>query len=226
MEEQKLKTKEDYSIISKMYAKDLGSIRDHFDFIDQAIGSLKEKNLLSFPCVDLGCGSGTVTDYLVEKGLSNIISVDFVPEFCKMVKNKHDKNVKVICGDMMETVNEFKKSSICCYFANYSIIHVPDKEIDELFKKMVQTLVPGGLCMISCSKGNSKGMEQEPYQTQKDPRLTKKQTLSVYMNYFTENEIKERLIKSGMKIVRFEVFEDKKMSGKFFVPRIWILTEK
>lgn len=225
-DQRKLATQKDYSKISKMFANDFGTDRDHFDFIDQAIKLIKERKLYSLPVIDLGCGSGVITDYLVEKGIQKIIAVDLTPEFCKMIEARHGDKVKVMCGDMVETVRNQKLSSVASYFASFSIIHIPDEEIDSLFISIRLSLNPGGSFVMSCHKGTFKGMEQEPYQTQKDSRLTEKAKLSTYMKYFTEDELRERITKAGMKVVRLETFEAKIVPGDFPVPKIWLLAEK
>jgi SAM-dependent methyltransferase len=225
-DQRKLATQKDYSKICRMYADDFGTDRDHFDYIDQAIKLIKERELDLLPVIDLGCGSGVVTDYLVEQGLQNIIAVDLTPEFCKMIEAKHSYKVKVICGDMVETVRNQKPSSVASYFASFSIIHIPDEELDGLLANISQSLAFGGSFVMSCHKGTFKGMEQEPYQTQKDSRLTEKEELSAYMNYFTEEELTNRISKAGMKIIRLETFEAKIVPGEFPVPKIWLLAEK
>jgi predicted TPR repeat methyltransferase len=225
-DQRKLATQKDYSKISKMYADDFGTDRDHFDFIDQVIKLIKERKLDSLPMIDLGCGSGVVTDYLEEKGLQNIIAVDLTPEFCKMIEAKHGDKVKVICGDMVETVKNQKPSSVASYFASFSIIHIPNEELDSLFTSISLSLTSGGFFVMSCHKGTFKGMEQEPYQTQKDSRLTENEELSAYINYFTEEELTKRITKAGMKVVRLETFEAKIVPGEFPAPKIWLLAEK
>lgn len=222
----KLLTQKDYSKISEIYAVDFGNDRDHFVYIDDAIELLQKRNLSRSPCIDLGCGTGTVTDYLIEKGLTNIIAVDLTPEFCEIVKNKHKNKVKVINEDMSEIIGKFEDSSIAAYFANFSIIHIPDEEIDDLLKSITQTLLPGGLFVMSCHKGTFKGMEQEPYQTQKDSRLRVKEKLFTYMNYFTEGELRKRVAKAGMQIVKLETFEPETATGELPVPKIWLLSQK
>jgi len=222
----KLLTQQDYSRISKIYADDFGRDRYHFDFIDQTIKLFRDRKLYQLPVVDLGSGPGVVTDFLFENGVRNIVAIDIVPEFCKMIKAKHGDGVKVICNDMVEVLNKEDNSSIAAYIANFSINHVPEEEIDQLLSNIKRSLVPGGLFLMSCHKGTFKGMEQESYQTQKDPRLNVKKELLTYMNYFTEDELTNRVEKTGMKIVRLETFEPKIVPGEFPVPKIWLLAQK
>ena len=225
-DKRKLVTQENYSKISKIYADDFGSNRDHFDYIDQAIELIKIRKIDNLPVFDLGSGSGVVTDYLVEKNYPNIIAVDLTPEFCKMIEIKHGRKVKVICEDMVEIIKKQKSLSIAAYIASFSIIHIPDEELDSLFANISMSLSPGGSFVMSCHKGTFKGMEQEPYQIQKDLRLIEKDKLSTYMNYLTEDELIRRITKAGMKVLRIETFKSKVIPGELPAPKIWLLAEK
>lgn len=222
----KIQTQKDYGTISDMYHADFGSDTEHFDLIDNALIFLEAHGLKDTAVVDLGSGSGVVTTYLLEKGFKNITAVDLTPEFCEIITRKHGNNVDVICEDMTQYLRESKTSSIGGYFANYSIIHVPDEEVDQLFTDIKRTLVLGGLFLMSCHKGTFKGMEQEPYQQQKDTRLTSDKKLETYMNYFTEEELKNRINKAGLKIITMETYQAKIVPGEINVPKIWLIAEK
>src|SRR3989344_1487046 len=222
----KILTQENYSKISHLYAEDFGKDRDHFDFIDQAIKIATEKKINKLPFVDLGCGPGVVTDYLIEKGIPNIISIDLTPEFLVMVRKKHKEKVKIIHGDMVEILDQFLNSGVAAFIAGYSMINIPNEEIDILLQNIKRVLTSGGVFVMSCHQGTKKGLEQEPYQTQKDHRLKEREVLLSYMNYFTEGELTRRITNTGMEIVRLETFEAKVVPGEFPVPKIWLLAEK
>jgi len=81
----KLQTQKNYSRISKMYADDFGTDRDHFEMVDFVIQKLKELHREKYTLVDLGAGSGVITDYLIEKGVEKVIAIDLTPEFCAMI---------------------------------------------------------------------------------------------------------------------------------------------
>ena len=59
---------------------------------------------------------------------------------------------------------------IAAITAGFSIIHIPDEEVDGLFQDIYDLLVPGGLFYMSSHEGHHKGMEIEL------PILQKKQT--------------------------------------------------
>lgn len=228
MDKRKLLTRQNYSKIIKLYTQDFGKDYEHFEFIDKLVDLLKKENLENKEIVDLGTGPGNVIDYLYGKGLRKLTAVDITPEFCDLVREKYkkDKNVRIVCGDMADYLKKAKDSSIAAYIASYSIIHIPDEEVDEVFTQIKRTLMPGGLFMMSCHKGTTKNMEADLYQIQKDPRLKVKEKLVSYMNYFTEHELKERIKKAGLNLLRMETFEPKGCTGDFPVPKIFLITQK
>jgi SAM-dependent methyltransferase len=225
LDERKQKTQRDYSVINALYRDDFGKDFAHFELIDSVLRTIKQNQLDHLPIVDLGCGPGTVTDYLVEKGIENSIAVDITPEFCEMVRSAHP-SVKVICADMVDYLHTAPNSSIGAYIANFSIIHVPGEELDVVFQDVQQSLVGGGFFVMSCHKGTYKGMEVDPYVTQKDKRLRTTEELSTYMNYFTEEELKNRLVKVGLRIVEIQTFVQEIAPGEIDVPKIWVVAKK
>lgn len=226
IDNRKLQTQRDYSIISQMYRDDFGTDYEHFELIDEVIRRLRDSNLTDRPVIDLGSGSGVVSDYLVEKGVKHIRAVDITPEFCKMISSKYKEKIDVDCEDMISYLERTKSESIGAYIANYSIIHIPDEEIDSLFKNIQRTLDSGGLFLMSCQKGTFKGMEQEPYQQQKDKRIQTDEKLELYMNYFLEEELKDRIENVGLKLLFINTFEPKIVPGGISSSKIWILGQK
>ncbi|MEN9328701.1 MAG: hypothetical protein RI947_1509 [Candidatus Parcubacteria bacterium] len=222
----KLQTQQNYSKINKLYADDFGKDYDHFDFIDLVINHLSQNKLEKLPIIDLGAGSGVVTDYLIEKGQQKVTAIDITPEFCGMIRQKHKNKVHVVCEDMVEAIKNQQSSSIGAYIANYSIIHIPEEEVDSMLSNIARSLFNQGLFLMSCHKGTYKGMEQEPYQSQNDSRLNEQNELSTYMNYFMEDELKQRVEHAGLVILKMDTFETKIVPGEIPVPKIWLLAKK
>src|SRR3989344_6703173 len=101
---------------------------------------------------------------------------------------------------MLDFTARQKTNSIGTYIASYSLIHLPDPEIDELFLFISRSLVKRGLFLLSCYRGTRKELEQDPYQLNKDFRLNHDETLLLYMNYFSEEELRDRLKRVRMEI--------------------------
>jgi SAM-dependent methyltransferase len=228
MDQRKQATQYDYAYIHQIYSQDFGADHQHFDLIDDLLSKLNENHLDHKPIVDLGCGPGTVTDYLYKHGVKQIIANDFVPEFCQMLISRYSKykTIKVISGDMVEFVKNQPPNSIAAYIANFSIIHIPDEEVDQLFKDIYQSLCLHGLFLMSCNQGTYKGMEPEPYQAQHDKRLNIQTKLETYMNYFTSEELTLRLENVGFKMINLKTFQQALVSGDIDAPKIWLMAKK
>ena len=228
MDPRKQTTQFDYSQISELYAGDFGTQFENLPFFDDLIFLLKKRHLEEKLIVDLGSGPGPELDYLFKKGLKNITAVDFVPEFCSLIKAKYrkEKSIKVVYQDLVEYVKKLPSLSVACFVANFSLIHVPDDEADNLFSHLARTLTWNGLFFASFHKGTFKGMEDEPYLSQKDPRMITVDKLQIYMNYFTEQELKERLTRAGFKIKKIETTQPILKPGEIDIPKIWVMAEK
>jgi ubiquinone/menaquinone biosynthesis C-methylase UbiE len=227
MDPRKNATLKTYDEVANLYANDFSRDFTHFDFIDDLLKLLSERNLTDKGIIDLGSGHGTVVEYILEKKPINITAVDITPDFCLMLENKFGSlPVKIVQGDMTEYLKTLPDGSIGAITANYGIIHIPDEEIETLLKLIYDKLTPGGLFFSSNHEGTFKGLMTDPYQTQKDKRLYTKEKLEVYMNFFTTEELKHQLLKAGFCIIRMESFKPETTEGTHDVPRIFVLAER
>lgn len=230
MDIRKKHTQKTYSVIHNLYTEDFEKNYENFHFVDDLFKLLKLHKLQRYPIVDLGTGPGNVVDYILKKEhpVSPIIAVDFEKNFYEKLKKKYLKldKVKVVHEDMLEFTARQKSNSIGAYIASYSLIHIPDLEIDKLFLFINRSLVKNGFFLFSCYRGTEKGLEQEPYQVYRDTRLHHAEVLLTYMNYFSEKELRDKLRKAGMDILKMEIFPS---SGKLFdfpYKKIWLIAEK
>ena len=225
-----LSTRRNYAAIVGLYTEDFGNDHRHLvDFLDPMLTIVNGQNL-SGPMIDLGSGPGNVVDYLLlKKGItSDIFAVDFVSGFCRSLseKYKNNPNVKVVNEEFVEFIAKQPNDSVVAYTAGFSIIHIPDDKIDDLFRDITRTLKPGGLFFFSVYEGNDKGMAPEPYQEDKDPRLDViSERLEAYMNNFQSSELGKRLERVGMKKVKLVVANDGK-PGEYSNSKIFGLFQK
>ncbi len=230
MDIRKKHTQKTYSVIHNLYTEDFEKNYENFHLIDDLLKLIKLHKLQKYPVVDLGSGPGTAIDYILkrEHSLSSIIGVDFEKNFYERMKKKYLKfnRVKVVHEEMLDYVARQKNNSIGSYIASYSLIHIPDLEIDELFLFISRSLVKKGLFLFSCYRGLKKGLEQEPYQIYRDTRLHYDEILLLYMNYFTENELRERLSQARLEIIKMEIFSPSSEKGAFPHKQIWVIAEK
>lgn len=230
MDIRKKHTQHTYSKIHHIYTEDFEKDYGNFHLIDDLLDLFRHHRLQKFPLVDLGSGPGRVIDYILKKDhkLTSIVGVDFEKNFYERMKKKYQDfdKVKIFHEDMLDFTARQKNNSIGSYIASYSLIHLPDPEIDELFLFISRSLVKRGLFLFSCYRGTRKELEQQPYQVKKDYRLNHREILLVYMNYFTENELSERLKKAGLEIIKTEILSPALQKGIFPHKQIWIIAEK
>lgn len=223
-------TQKTYSVISDLYTHDFEKDYGNFHFVDQFLRLIKLHTLERYPLVDLGTGPGTVISYILNKehNLSSIIGVDFEKNFYEYLKKKYKtfNRIKIIHEDMIDFTARRKKDSVGSYIACYSIIHLPDHEVDELFLFIQRSLVKNGLFIFSCFRGTKKELEQERYQVVRDLRLHHDEPLMVFMNYFTEGELKSRLHNVGLQIIKMEVVDPSPRVEDIPKKQIWVIAEK
>lgn len=223
-------TQKTYSVVADLYTHDFEKDYGNFHFIDQFLKLIKLHELERYPHVDLGTGPGTTISYILNKehNLSSIIGVDFEKKFCDYLEKKYKTfpRIKVVHEDMVDFTSRQKKNSIGSYIACYSIIHLPDHEVDELLLFIQRSLVKKGLFIFSCFRGTKKELEQERYQVIRDLRLHHDEPLMVFMNYFTESELKRRLHNVGLEIIKMEVINPSAKIEDIPQKQIWVIAEK
>ena len=101
-----------------------------------------EKNLV----VDLGCGTGTLTELLYRKGY-DMIGVDFSQEMLNIALDKKEKSgseILYLCQDMRELDLYSTVGTVisACDSVNYLL---DEKEVIETFRLVNNYLYPGGL---------------------------------------------------------------------------------
>lgn len=229
MDKKREKTKETYDAIAQLYTEDFGRDKEHFDiFIDRLIRDLNTLDKTKM-VIDLGSGPGNVIDYLLSHKVKNpITGVELSDAFTEKLRAKYERNpqVRIIHGDMTKYIESLPDASVAVYIANYSIIHIPDDEIDGLFRELQRTLLPGGFLTFSVWGGLEKGMQPQPYQAQKDPRFNFPRKLESYLNNFTEEELKRRLSSAHLKIKTIRSFITPPVRGEFNQPKVWVYAVK
>lgn len=66
--------------------------------------------------LDVACGTGVMFPYYLERGVASVTGIDISPEMAKIAAGKYEQ-VKVICGDVEETVFDRKFDRIVVYNA-------------------------------------------------------------------------------------------------------------
>lgn len=225
----KKQTQKNYDGIAELYAADFENDNRGFDSLINPLVSNLDENNLENAVVDLGTGPGNVVDYLLKLGIKNkIIGVDFTKKFCdnSIIKYSNKQQVDIVFDDFVDYVSKQPNDSISAYISSYSIIHIPDEEIDGLFENIERSLQKKGMAAFLVYEGTQKGMEQEPYQKEEDSRLKITEKLESYSNCFEIEELKERLTKVGLKVIKINNPEMDFIPGEYQQPKIFVLAQK
>lgn len=104
----------------------------------QNAGICENKNLL-----DIGCGTGVLFPYYLERNVNSITAVDLSPEMVKIAKSKFPQ-VNVICGDAEEIA--FNSTFDCIMIYN-AFPHFPNPQM--LIENLSKCLCVGGTLTIA-----------------------------------------------------------------------------
>ena len=180
--------KKNYDLIADQYIEEYGTELEDIDLINKFESYLEKDSTL----IDLGGGSGKLTNYFNEKGYK-AICYDF-SESMKKYAEKTYPNIQFILDDIINIKNHFNEDSINGIIAMYSLFHIPKENIEQLFKDINSILSNNGLFCFSLHLGNGEEFVDEPYLKENGKNV-------LYMNYLSKNEIYDLLNKSNFNII-------------------------
>jgi SAM-dependent methyltransferase len=144
------------------------------------------------PVLDLGCGQGRLLEILSAAGYKNLTGIDFtIPE-----KNKFNKSIKFIKGDIIRFLDKSDPKKYQCIFAFDLIEHFSLFECSQLLAKIKRVLTSKGLLLLRVPNGDSLFALRNIYGD-----LTHKTT-------FNRNSITQLLLEKNINIVN--IFEEKR----------------
>lgn len=107
--------------------------------------------------LDFGCGSGRDSKYFLSKGYS-VVSMDGSPKMCEIASKYIGKNVLCQKFDEIKFENEFDG-----IWASASLLHIPKKNLKDIFKLLYKALKDDGYMYISFKYGKYEGVIGERY---------------------------------------------------------------
>lgn len=180
--------KNNYNLIADKYFEEFGTEIEDVELINRFELYLEKDASI----IDLGGGSGKLTNYLNKKGYK-AICYDFSENMMKYAEKSYP-NIQFILDDIININNHFSKESIDGIIAMYSLFHIPKENINQLFLDINSILKENGLFCFSLQLGNGEELVDEPYLNENGKNV-------LYMNYLTKNEIYNLLIESNFDII-------------------------
>ncbi len=155
-----------------------------------------------YTVLDAGCGAGTKSKYLQNKGLK-VTGIDFSEKMIEIAK-KEVPEAEFFVMDMKEA-HKLKKM-FDGIFMQASLLHIPKKEVPGVIENMAKNNIkPGGYIYIAV-KEIRPGRPEEEIKAEDDYGYKYER----FFSYFTAGEIKDFLNKSGLEIA----YEDIKGTGR------------
>ena len=142
--------------------------------------------------LDLGCGPGVETEHLVTNGF-NVHTVDGAINMIQLAKER-TPSATFETADIREL--DYGQEQYDGIIALYSLTYIPKLDIPKLFSKLVKSLKPSGLFLISLHIGSSQELElDEPL----DPNLR------IFLNIFSKEELHQMV--SDNQLTTLEEYE-------------------
>ena len=107
--------------------------------------------------MDLGFGSGRDSLYFKTKGYI-VTSIDPTKEFCVKAKELGLNDIRCITAQEIDYNNEFDGIWACA-----SLLHVPTKELNDVFNRCYKSLKKNGIMYCSFKYGNFEGIRRERF---------------------------------------------------------------
>ncbi len=159
---------------------------------DKFISFLQKGDL----ALDVGCGAGTKSKYLIKKGL-RVIGVDFSEKMIEIAK-REIPNGNFFVFDLSEIDKlDYLFNGI---FMQAVLLHIPKRKVKDKLEKVITKLKTGGYIYIAVKEKKSQGVEEE-IKIENDYGYQYER----FFSYFTVDEIKLYLQNLGIKIVFSEI---------------------
>ena len=182
----------DYDLIANNYCDEYGIELDDKKIID------KFKNLLEHnsKIVDLGGGSGKVTNYLIENNY-NAVCYDFSKEMMNNALKLFPK-IPYILDDIVNINNHFNLETVDGVIALYSLFHIPKENMNTVLKNINNILKDNGYFLVTFQLGNDESFVDEPYLKETGKNV-------LYMNYYSKKDLEKLFTENNFKIIYKEI---------------------
>lgn len=134
--------------------------------------------------LDLGAGTGRTYSYFNAKGYQ-YMGLDFLEEMKNIAYRIHGE-FSYIIDDMINVKRHFTNGSLDAVFAVYSLFHLPNNELKQLFSNIYDILKINGIFLFTYQIGQGEEMVDEPYLKEKGKKV-------LYMSYQSNEDIKNLL---------------------------------
>ncbi len=199
-----------FDSMANEYVAYFGEDWEFIDEIKKFASHLKENSTV----LDLGCGSGYITNYLHKLNL-NAIGIDFSQEMIKIAKQKYLES-KFLCTDFSDVKQHFEENSVDGLIAIYSLYFIPKEKFESVLKSLSKILKSNGEFLFVTQIGNGEKYITTPLM--EDNNIDDK----IYVNYYNKEELEKILNRNNFSIEYItakDLIDEKEISneGRYIV---------
>lgn len=154
--------------------------------VDKFISSL----LTDANVLDIGCGPGNWTKYLMDKGF-DVEGIDLSTEMIRIAKEKVPQG-KFKLMDMRKL--DYPDETFDGIMSFYSLIHIPSEQIISVLRELFRVLKSSGVLMLVVQEGEADRVVKEPMSPED----------KTFINFFTIERLTKFLEETGFKVFHQE----------------------
>ncbi len=148
-----------YDRVADNYVEmNLGDIRTH-PWLQAAMDGFAASVRGLGPVLDVGCGPGTVTAYLSQRGL-DVSGVDLSPRMIEHAQRLHPEQQFAVAS---ATGLDLEPSALGGILGWWSLFNLPRRVVPSVLESFAQALVPGGHLIIATHMGDGDIERTEAY---------------------------------------------------------------
>lgn len=154
-------TRSSYDTDASGYAEKVRGLLDEMPYLRASLALFAElvHGAGGGPVLDVGCGTGYVTDYLHDAGVE-AFGIDLSPEMIAIARRDHpDLHFEV--GTMTDL--DLADDSVAGIVAFWSVIHVPDHAMPGVCEEFRRVLRPQGRLLVGFHVGDETRHTSEGY---------------------------------------------------------------
>ncbi|MFG2720142.1 methyltransferase domain-containing protein [Streptomyces sp. NPDC048416] len=154
-------TRTSYDTVAVGYADQVRDLLDRTPYERAALGLFAEMvtSAGGGPVADVGCGPGRMTAHLHGLGV-DAFGIDLSPAMIEVARRDHP-GLRFDVGSMTDL--DLADSSLAGLLAWYSLIHVPDDELDTVLGHFHRVLRPGGPLLLGFHVGDEARLKTQGY---------------------------------------------------------------
>ncbi len=146
MTDDKLIAYDTYQNIAESYAVAVKT-KDYNAYIERPALRALVDDLTGQRVLDAGCGPGTNLPWLVDKGASAIVGVDFSPNMIAVAQQQAGPQVTLHVADMSQPLPFLESANFDTVFSSLVVHYIEDQV--ALFSELARVLRPGGHFIFS-----------------------------------------------------------------------------